>query len=81
MSAPRNTHTSIPSLVYDMLRAINQSRAVRRDPEAIVPHLPNLRIFTLMPDYSTGINWDKADQESLITDTLEAMMATVEFTQ
>jgi hypothetical protein len=73
-------HDQIPNIVYDNLRAVNESRAHRHDTGAIVPHLSNLRIFAMMPDHRE-INWDKDYQAGAMASTLEAMARTVEWSQ
>lgn len=76
------THTDIPRLVYDNLRAVHESR-VRRQLDADdrltfdVPFIPNPDIFKLMPDHQYII-WDEGCQDTLIETTLARMFATVE---
>lgn len=76
------THTDIPRIVYDNLRAVHESR-VRRLLDADdrndvdVVRLSNAEIFNLMPDRQYII-WDEVCQPTIMDVTLARMMATVE---
>ena len=71
-------HTDIPVYVYATLRAVHDSRAKRRDNDAVVPFLPNATIFSMMPDHR-DIIWTKDDQPALTAATLAAMASTVKW--
>ena len=70
--------SDIPNVVYDNLRAVNESRAKRHDSTALVPHLTNSVILTMMPD-SAMLNWNRGEQTPLIDETLRRMWETVTF--
>lgn len=73
-------HTLIPSLCYDILRAVHESRAKRTDHDAHVPFLSNAEIFALMPDHER-IDWSRDAQPAITATTLTRMANTVEWSE
>lgn len=71
-------HTDIPSLVYDNLRAVAESRLRRHFAneiaegiEVVFPEFKNRDLFALMPDREC-IDWSR-DQAHLTEGTLASM--------
>lgn len=66
------SHTEIPSHVYNVLRAICESRCRRIDASLTYIMPSNAAIFHMMPDHESII-WDAAAQPALTAATLELM--------